>query len=305
MAYAGICGRDNLQPHSDPYFSQRSQTEITAHITGAPTNFNEIQEFGLTDFGGTDGVQARLRRHRRPPRSPTAPTTPPPGIKAAIEAVDRRHRRRCPPLSANGFTARRTPAPRPDTTSSTRRSPRPRGSFTAVGGDYVKGGPSTNRGTAITTTNHNPTVTAPGWHKTIPIRTPFTLTGSATDSDGNTLIYLWEQNDPRHGQPALTNAPSTGPLFRVFGKYANVTAADTILYNSPGENLADDSPSRTFPDMEQVLADETNAEADLRAHHGDGLAAGQREARAATRSSCRTATYNLAGGAMTLPAHRA
>jgi hypothetical protein len=157
MAYAGICAQDNLQPHSDPYFSQRTQTQISAYINGGT---------------GSDT----------------------------------------------------------------------RGGFQVV-----------------TTTNHNPTVTAPA-AKTIPIRTPFTLTGSATDADSNPMVYLWEQNNTAATGTALTAATKlTGPLFRVFGKYANVSAASTLLYNSPGENLATSSPSRTFPDMAQIVAGSTNA----------------------------------------------
>lgn len=48
--------------------------------------------------------------------------------------------------------------------------------------------------TTVMTLNHTPVVASvPG--ATIPISTPFALTGSATDSDGDALTYQWEQID--------------------------------------------------------------------------------------------------------------
>ena len=107
-------------------------------------------------------------------------------------------------------------------------------------------------------------MTAPA-AKSIPIRTPFTLTGSGTDADDDALIYLWEQNDrgpdgTSSGTGLVTQPKLTGPLFRVFGTYANVTPAGTVQTPSPGENMATGSPSRTFPDMAQILANNTNAD---------------------------------------------
>ena len=48
-------------------------------------------------------------------------------------------------------------------------------------------------------------------------------------------------------------------IFRQLGVTADISPTDTLLYNSPGLNLAGTSPTRTFPDMLQILAGNTNA----------------------------------------------
>src|SRR5688572_13186989 len=134
MGYAGICGSQDIQPHSDPFFHAIS--------------FDEISTFLSSGDGSTCGV-----------------VTPTGNILPVIN-----------PLPFNNVS--------------------------------------------------------------IPVSTPFTLTGSATDANGDALTYCWEQFD-FSGQAAwnagLTAAPNnTLPLFK--------------------SRIPKTTGSRTFPDMRVILA---------------------------------------------------
>jgi hypothetical protein len=90
--------------------------------------------------------------------------------------------------------------------------------------------------TTVMTANHTPVVAAVS-NVTIPITTPFILTGSATDVDGDPLTYCWEQND---------NATTSG---------ANSVASPTKLTGPNWLSFSPTvSPSRTFPRLSTVLA---------------------------------------------------
>ncbi len=259
MAYAGICGTDNTQNNSDPYFSQRSFDEITTHIGAAEQNLTEVQQAALTAFV-SNGQQFVLRYNG----ADSAPivrgdnyTTA--GIQAAIQGIAGWPAGGTVSISgltdtgfAIGFggTLAGVDAGNLELRGCT--------GCTGYVGEIAKGGITTRGGAVSATGNSAPVVTAPAGF-TIPLRTPFALTGAATDVDGDTVTYMWEQTD-RGGSTGTglpNNVKTNGPLFRQFGTRAVFNAN---IYNPPGQNQTDTNPTRVFPDLPQLLLNNTNAE---------------------------------------------
>ncbi|MCW3083027.1 MAG: hypothetical protein JWP12_393 [Bacteroidetes bacterium] len=96
--------------------------------------------------------------------------------------------------------------------------------------DYTTYGDGSICPVVTLTSNQAPFVTGSATY-TIPYGTPFILTGSATDPDGDALTYQWEEND--NGPTADWNA-GTAPYFRSYDPVA--------------------SPSRMFPKLSVVLS---------------------------------------------------
>ncbi|MCC6413434.1 MAG: proprotein convertase P-domain-containing protein [Saprospiraceae bacterium] len=83
------------------------------------------------------------------------------------------------------------------------------------------------------TGNNNPVVNGGGDY-IIPKSTPFILTATGSDADGDTLTYCWEQMDPAFATMPPVSTSATGPLFR---SYKGTT-----------------SPSRYFPRLQDLNA---------------------------------------------------
>ena len=106
-------------------------------------------------------------------------------------------------------------------------------SLQEIVGFITTGGGSTC-GATTPTNNDIPVVTATGGF-ILPVRTPFVLTGAATDATPASLTYTWEDfNLGAAGAPANNGVPVGPPFFRSFNP-------------SP-------SPVRTFPQFSRQLA---------------------------------------------------
>jgi hypothetical protein len=101
---------------------------------------------------------------------------------------------------------------------------------------FTQTGAGSTCGAVTATGNQTPLLTATP-NRTIPARTPFALTASASDPDAaDRLTYLWEQFDLGTATSSATvnTDLGSGPLFRSFD--------------------ATDSPTRVFPRLANILA---------------------------------------------------
>lgn len=287
MGYGGICHQDDLQQHSDPYFSQRSLAEISDFVSEEIDPIAEVQTVSLRGFDdgdsfvlgypggdpvtitrGVDYNAANLEEQIEGLTDldvtvaqwaydpfatyPDYPATPGSPSDAGFQVVFNSDGDNIDDV-AQAVAVDRSPltvepGPGDDDVS-------------AIVGETAQGGAVLNGGVVGPPTgNHAPDVTAPA-DRTLPVRTPFTLTGGATDEDNDALTYLWEQNDigGDAGTRLLSNTKLSGPLFRMFSTASTETDEDALQSPAPGANHPDGNPSRTFPDLAQVLVGNTNA----------------------------------------------
>ena len=183
MAYAGICLQDDLQPHSDPYFSQRSIEEISTY-TGTPAApVIEVQTVSLRGFD-TDGETVRIGWPGKAPITLTRGVDyDAAGIEAAVESLtgedvtvaqwgydpfDTDSADLAPPLAARrhrlpGDLRRRPRTPTRDSDLA-RTSPRCRWPARAAGSPGSSARPPRAAGRRTPATGSSPRATTrPGW----------------------------------------------------------------------------------------------------------------------------------------------
>lgn len=101
---------------------------------------------------------------------------------------------------------------------------------------YITSGTGSSCPVSTATGNTPPTISA-GSSFTIPKSTPFTLTASASDVNGDAITYCWEEFDLGIASPPDTDTGGIRPIFRSFNPVS--------------------SASRTFPKLSDILNNTT------------------------------------------------
>ncbi|MBK9319300.1 MAG: T9SS type A sorting domain-containing protein [Bacteroidetes bacterium] len=99
--------------------------------------------------------------------------------------------------------------------------------------DYITLSTGATCALSTPTGNTPPVINSIGTDHVIPYQTPFVLEGAATDPDGDTVTYCWEQYDIGNAG-APTNPTGNAPLFRSFNPTTN--------------------PKRYFPKLSAIVA---------------------------------------------------
>jgi hypothetical protein len=247
MGAAGTCGTDDLQTHPEPWFTATSQEEIGWYVTGdglVPDDAvaAEVQSVSFRDFDASDSFKLVFGAVETAPITRGVNYTQD-GVKAAVlAAMPGTPVSKVRPFWQTGvFDDRGFEVTFASFTNIVEPTVVPlAGTFTSQVNDIDAGGLQTPGGTASSAGNRNPAVSA-GLDRTIPLRTPFALTGAASDPDADPLVYQWQQVDDGETEGlALTDPVKTdGPLLRSFAPVSSAT--------------------RVFPDLAQVVAGNTNA----------------------------------------------
>ena len=192
------------------------------------------------------------------------------GIEAAIEAIAgwpaRDRDRRLGRFGGTPHAVQRRrfqvtfggPAPARDALTAVARLVRP--PVPASSARRQQGGPIHNGGHGRTDGNHAPVVTVPGR-----VHDPAAHAVRADRQRDRRRrrrahVHVGAERPRRRSRDRPRQQPKlNGPLFRQFGTAAIVTPEDTLQTPSPGENTVGTDPTRVFPDLAQILADNTNA----------------------------------------------
>jgi Metallo-peptidase family M12B Reprolysin-like len=106
---------------------------------------------------------------------------------------------------------------------------------------YVTSGGGSTCPVITATGNNPPVVTMPTSDLKIPLSTPFILTGSATDPDGDPLTYSWEEWD--------ISGKNQGTVWDI-----GATSHTSTTYPLFKQRIPKTTGTRTFPDMAVILA---------------------------------------------------